>query len=80
MRRSDRRYAIGIIMAEKSSFRPRGNSMQDLSTVEPRHRPRPDWRGWIALVWVIGWGCAYGTMVLQARAPQVLTWLSAVRR
>ncbi len=49
--------------------------MQEISTAELDHRSRPDWRGWIALVWVIVWGWAYATMAFQARAPQVLTWL-----
>ena len=40
-----------------------------------RARSRPDWRGWIALAWVIGWGWAYGIMAFHARAPQVLAWL-----
>jgi hypothetical protein len=41
-------------------------------------RRRPDWRGWIALIWVIVWGWAYGTMAFQARAPQALAWLRTV--
>jgi hypothetical protein len=80
MRRSERRCRIARIVEEQIPLRPRGNSVQELSKVEPRHRPRPDWRGWIALVWVIGWGWAYGTMVFQARAPQLLTWLRAFCR
>jgi hypothetical protein len=35
-------------------------------------RVRWDWRGWIALVWVLVWGWAYAVMAVQARAPQVL--------
>jgi hypothetical protein len=40
-----------------------------------RDRSRPDWRGWIALIWVIVWGWAYAIMAFHARAPQVLAWL-----
>ncbi len=35
-------------------------------------RSSPDWRGWIALAWVLLWGLAYVVMLLQARAPQVV--------
>jgi hypothetical protein len=31
-----------------------------------------DWRGWIALAWVVFWGCAYVLTAYQARAPQIL--------
>jgi hypothetical protein len=40
-----------------------------------RTDPRIDWRGWIALAWVLFWGWAYVLMVIHARAPQVLGWL-----
>ncbi len=40
----------------------------------PHPRTRIDWRGWLALAWVLFWGWAYTLMVIQARAPQVLTW------
>jgi hypothetical protein len=50
-----------------------------------QHRDSPpcsptstDWRGWIALAWVLGWGFAYSLMVVQARAPQVLAWARAL--
>jgi hypothetical protein len=43
-------------------------------------RPRIDWRGWIALAWVIGWGWAYAAMAFQARAPQVLAWFRTIWR
>ncbi len=39
-----------------------------------------DWRGWIALVWVLWWGWCYGLMAFQARAPQVREWLSTIWR
>jgi hypothetical protein len=44
---------------------------------DPRSN-RPDWRGWIGLVWVLVWGWAYALMVIQARAPQVLAWFRYV--
>jgi hypothetical protein len=44
------------------------------STTPTRHRV--DWRGWVALAWVLGWGWAYGVMVFHARGQQVLAWLS----
>ena len=37
-------------------------------------RSRPDWRGWLALAWVLFWGGAYAFMVIQARSPRVLAW------
>ena len=52
-----------------------GKSVHEISKTKLGHHSRPDWRGWIALVWVIVWGWAYGTMAFQARAPQVLAWL-----
>jgi hypothetical protein len=39
---------------------------------------RPDWRGWIALLWVLVWGWAYAVMTIQARAPQVVSWLRSL--
>jgi hypothetical protein len=79
-----RQSRTGVLM----SWSYRGN---DVNRVRPERKstdlPRaipwgicspPDWRSWIALVWVIGWGWAYGIMVVQARAPQVLTWLRLV--
>jgi hypothetical protein len=35
---------------------------------------RADWRGWIGVAWVVGWGSAYALMAIQARAPQLLNW------
>jgi CHASE2 domain-containing sensor protein len=43
----------------------------------PIPRTRPDWRGWIALAWVLAWGCVYALMAIQARAPQVLAWFQS---
>jgi len=37
-------------------------------------RSRLDWRGWIALLWVMWWGWAYCVMAIEARSPQVLAW------
>jgi hypothetical protein len=44
------------------------------------HRARPDWRGWIALAWVVFWGWAYALMAIQARSPQVLEWIRKLTR
>ena len=41
-------------------------------------RNRPDWRGWIAVVWVLVWGWAYAVMAVQARAPQVVSWFQSL--
>lgn len=43
-------------------------------------RNRPDWRGWIALAWIIFWGWAYALMAIQARSPQVAAWIRTVAR
>ena len=41
----------------------------------PERMVRIDWRGWIALAWVLWWGRAYVLMVIHARSPQILSWL-----
>jgi hypothetical protein len=41
-------------------------------------RPQLDWRGWIALAWVVCWGWAYGAMAIEARSPQVMAWLRSL--
>jgi hypothetical protein len=38
-----------------------------------------DWRGWIAVAWMLWWGWEYAVMMYHARAPQVLAWLAALR-
>ena len=43
-------------------------------------RTRPDWRGWVALAWVVFWGWAYALMAIQARSPQVLEWFRTFAR
>ncbi len=42
-------------------------------------RIRIDWRGWLALAWVLWWGWAYALMVIHARSPLVLSWLRQFR-
>jgi hypothetical protein len=39
-----------------------------------------DWRGWLALLWVLWWGWSYALMTFQARGPQVLAWLRTIWR
>jgi hypothetical protein len=41
-------------------------------------RTRPDWRGWIALTWVLVWAWAYALMAIEARSPQVLAWFRSL--
>jgi len=43
-------------------------------------RSSPDWRGWVALAWVIFWGWAYVAMLLRARSPQLLQGINALIR
>jgi hypothetical protein len=38
-------------------------------------RTQVDWRGWIALAWVLWWAWAYALMAVPARGPQVLAWI-----
>jgi hypothetical protein len=48
-----------------------------MSTQADQPRPlrsRPDWRGWIALTWVVFWGSAYALTVIHARCPRLLSW------
>ncbi len=41
-----------------------------------RHlQARWDWRGWLALAWVLWFGWLYSLMVLETKFPQVLAWL-----
>ena len=39
---------------------------------------RLDWRGWLALAWVVYWGWAYAVMATQARWPLVSAWLQSL--
>jgi hypothetical protein len=39
-----------------------------------------DWRGWIALAWVVFWGWAYALMAIQARSPQIIQWIRTLAR
>jgi hypothetical protein len=57
----------------------RGESVRWLSRFKSSDR-WPDWRGWIALLWVLWWGWAYGVMAIQARGPLVLAWLRTIWR
>ena len=40
----------------------------------------PDWRGWIGVAWVVFWGSAYAFMAIQAKAPQVWSWMMTLAR
>jgi hypothetical protein len=44
----------------------------------PSLRTRVDWRGWIALAWVLWWAWSYGLMAVQARSPQVIAWVRSL--
>ena len=45
----------------------------------PRFSRAPfDWRGWIALAWVLWWAWAYALMAVQAKGPQVLAWVRSL--
>jgi hypothetical protein len=46
------------------------------TTTAPSHRGH-DWKGYLALAWVLWWGSAYAVMVLEARAPQILCWIKS---
>ncbi len=55
--------------------------LRRLSSILSRARhlqARWDWRGWIALAWVLWWGWLYSLMVLETKFPQVLAWLRSV--
>jgi hypothetical protein len=49
--------------------------MQPPDGFKTPNRSHFDWRGWIALIWVLWWASAYGVMILQARSPHLLEWL-----
>jgi hypothetical protein len=41
--------------------------------------PRPiDWRAWLALIWMLGFGALYALMILREKAPGLLARFSAV--
>jgi hypothetical protein len=40
----------------------------------------PDWRGWVALAWVVVCGSAYALTAIQARAPQLWSWIVTLTR
>jgi hypothetical protein len=48
--------------------------MQELTDSKFPARRCPDWRGWIALAWVLCWGCGYCSMALKARGPRIVSW------
>ena len=39
-----------------------------------------DWRGWIALAWVVWFGILYGKMVLEERGDKIRAVFSIPRR
>jgi hypothetical protein len=41
---------------------------------------RWDWRGWIALAWVLWFGWLYSLMVVETKFPLVLAWLRTIGR
>jgi hypothetical protein len=53
---------------------------QSSTARESPARPRPDWRGWVAVAWAVFWGSAYLWMVLQARAPGFVAWIRTATR
>jgi hypothetical protein len=36
-----------------------------------------DWRGWIALAWMVGFGAVYALMILREKAPGLLAMIKA---
>jgi hypothetical protein len=53
--------------------------MQHSTGSKPPARPGLDWRGWIALAWVLCWGCAYCNMAVKARGPRVVSWFRPLK-
>jgi hypothetical protein len=39
-------------------------------------RPPIDWRGWLALAWMVGFGALYALMILREKAPGLLARIS----
>ncbi len=52
--------------------------MRNPASFKLPERLRIDWRGWLALAWALWWGWAYALMVIEARSPQVLSWLRQI--
>jgi hypothetical protein len=62
---------IHLVRADRRRERAARSSPKNRSLTVAA-RSSADWRGWIALAWVVFWGCAYALMMLQARAPRIL--------
>jgi hypothetical protein len=46
----------------------------------PRTKSRIDWRGWIALCWILFWGTAYLRMAVAPRLTPAIGWLHSMIR
>lgn len=38
--------------------------------------PEFDWRGWLSLAWMVGFGLLYALMILKEKAPGLLARIS----
>ncbi len=45
--------------------------MQPADGFKRPKRSQLDWRGWIALFWVLSWALVYGVKMLQARGVHI---------
>jgi hypothetical protein len=53
-------------------------SVNSRDTFKPVNGQKFDWRGWIALAWVLWWGRAYFSMAIEAKGPQLMVWIHGI--
>lgn len=47
-----------------------------MSRSDVEARPAVDWRGWLSLAWMVGFGLLYAAMILREKAPGLLARIS----
>jgi hypothetical protein len=47
-----------------------------MSRSDDQARARFDWRGWLSLAWMVGFGALYVAMILREKAPGLLARIS----
>jgi hypothetical protein len=46
---------------------------RDPNSPRPRARRPIDWAGWIALAWALAFGLLYARMIVEQKAPRLLS-------
>jgi hypothetical protein len=50
------------------------------SDTDASHAKAIDWRGWLALAWVVWFGLLYGKMVYRQRSGKLASIVSSLKR